>query len=160
MREKCWQVLNSLLVCKEHLDTNLVTSWKRTDFKEVIKPEIQGGSNMTRTNCDLFTHNQSRSYLNHLVHWKFVTRLEFSILKFLSSVLAVYLNSTACNLHSGVDKFKYVPDIGCSEWNILWFILCLVKHINRDSNFFCQFLKISFLSKVCGLILKTRKKNG
>jgi hypothetical protein len=28
---------------------------------------IQGGSNMTETNCDLFTHNQSRSYLNHLV---------------------------------------------------------------------------------------------
>jgi hypothetical protein len=22
---------------------------------------------MTGTNCDLFTHNQSRSYLNHLV---------------------------------------------------------------------------------------------
>ena len=29
---------------------------------------VQGGSNMTGTNCDLFTHSQSRSYLNHLVH--------------------------------------------------------------------------------------------
>ena len=29
--------------------------------------KIQGGSNMTGTNGDLFTHNQSRSYLNHLV---------------------------------------------------------------------------------------------
>jgi hypothetical protein len=29
---------------------------------------IQGGSNMTGTNCDLFTHNQSRSYLNYLVY--------------------------------------------------------------------------------------------
>jgi hypothetical protein len=28
---------------------------------------VQGGSNMTGTNCDLFTHNQCRSYLNHLV---------------------------------------------------------------------------------------------
>jgi hypothetical protein len=28
---------------------------------------VQGGSNMTGTNCDLFTHKQSRSYLNHLV---------------------------------------------------------------------------------------------
>ena len=27
---------------------------------------IQGSSNMTGTNCDLFTHKQSRSYLNHL----------------------------------------------------------------------------------------------
>ena len=25
---------------------------------------------MTGTNCDLFTHNQSRSYLNHLVKYK------------------------------------------------------------------------------------------
>jgi hypothetical protein len=29
---------------------------------------IHGGSNMTGTNCDLFTHNQFRSYLNHLVY--------------------------------------------------------------------------------------------
>jgi hypothetical protein len=29
---------------------------------------LQGGSNMTGTNCDLFTYNQSRSYLNHLVY--------------------------------------------------------------------------------------------
>ena len=28
---------------------------------------VKGGSNMTGTNCDLFTHNQSRSYFNHLV---------------------------------------------------------------------------------------------
>jgi hypothetical protein len=28
---------------------------------------ILGGSNMTGTNCDLFTHKSSRSYLNHLV---------------------------------------------------------------------------------------------
>ena len=28
---------------------------------------VQGGSNMTGTNCDLFTHKSSRSYLNHLV---------------------------------------------------------------------------------------------
>ena len=28
---------------------------------------VQGGSNITGTNSDLFTHNQSRSYLNHLV---------------------------------------------------------------------------------------------
>jgi hypothetical protein len=38
------------------------------DCKCRIEEEIQGGSNMTGTNCDLFTHNQSRSYLNHLVH--------------------------------------------------------------------------------------------
>ena len=28
---------------------------------------IQRGSNMTGTNCDLFTHKSSGSYLNHLV---------------------------------------------------------------------------------------------
>jgi hypothetical protein len=30
--------------------------------------EIQGGSTMTGTDCGLFTPNQSRSYLNHLVY--------------------------------------------------------------------------------------------
>jgi hypothetical protein len=29
---------------------------------------VQGGSNMTGKNCDLFTHKSSRSYLNHLVY--------------------------------------------------------------------------------------------
>jgi hypothetical protein len=29
---------------------------------------LQGGSNMTGKNCDLFTHKSSRSYLNHLVY--------------------------------------------------------------------------------------------
>jgi phosphatidylserine decarboxylase len=28
---------------------------------------VQGDSNMTGTNCDLFTHKSSWSYLNHLV---------------------------------------------------------------------------------------------
>jgi hypothetical protein len=28
---------------------------------------VQGGSNMTGTNCDLFTHKSSQSYFNHLV---------------------------------------------------------------------------------------------
>ena len=41
--------------------------WK--DKKFVFLWKLQGGSNMTGTNCDLFTHNQSRSYLNHLVFW-------------------------------------------------------------------------------------------
>ena len=38
-----------------------------TAYIHVTITQIQGGSNMTGTNCDLFTHNQSRSYLNHLV---------------------------------------------------------------------------------------------
>jgi hypothetical protein len=33
----------------------------------LIRFGVQGGSNMTGTNCDLFTHKSSRSYLNHLV---------------------------------------------------------------------------------------------
>jgi hypothetical protein len=39
------------------------------DLREFGWGDIQGGSNMTGTNCDLFTHNHSRSYLNHLVDW-------------------------------------------------------------------------------------------
>jgi hypothetical protein len=33
----------------------------------LLNSVLQGGSNITGTNCDLFTHNRSRSYLNHLV---------------------------------------------------------------------------------------------
>jgi hypothetical protein len=36
-------------------------------FTVINTVSIQGGSNMTGTNCDLFTHKESRSYLNHLV---------------------------------------------------------------------------------------------
>jgi hypothetical protein len=41
-------------------------------IKNIFNPDrsttiLQGGSNMTGTNCDLFTHKLSRSYLNHLV---------------------------------------------------------------------------------------------
>jgi hypothetical protein len=32
----------------------------------VYRRNVQGGSNMTGTNCDLFTHKSSWSYLNHL----------------------------------------------------------------------------------------------
>ena len=39
------------------------------------KGNVQGGSNMTGTNCDLFTHKSSRSYLNHLV---FIVRFSWS----------------------------------------------------------------------------------
>jgi hypothetical protein len=38
-------------------------------YSVVDYDNIQGGSNMTGINCDLFTHKQSRSYLNHLVAW-------------------------------------------------------------------------------------------
>jgi hypothetical protein len=38
-------------------------------FQRMKEPHffVQGGSNMTGTNCDLFTHKSSWSYLNHLV---------------------------------------------------------------------------------------------
>ena len=46
---------------------NTVTNNNRS-YEQQLRPIIQGGSNMTGTNCALFTHNQSRSYLNHLVY--------------------------------------------------------------------------------------------
>jgi hypothetical protein len=55
------------------LDEAVDLSYDRLLMNETIRVGIyiyiyiQGGSNMTRTNCDLFTHNQFRSYLNHLV---------------------------------------------------------------------------------------------
>ena len=34
---------------------------------------------MTGTNCDLFTHKSSRSYLNHLVHHNKLVKLQFIV---------------------------------------------------------------------------------
>jgi hypothetical protein len=65
--------------CGEQQNLNFVTQFPPVSryyntlrFKHNLRPDNfrcikQGGSNMTGTNCDLFTHNQSRSYLNHLV---------------------------------------------------------------------------------------------
>ena len=41
-----------------------MVSWTRLNMALYVK----GGLNMAGTNCDLFTHKMSRSYLNHLVH--------------------------------------------------------------------------------------------
>jgi hypothetical protein len=51
--KKCTSYLNA--VCKFYC---CITTYTKN---------VQGGSNMTGTNCDLFTHKQSRSYVNHLV---------------------------------------------------------------------------------------------
>jgi hypothetical protein len=41
----------------------------------ILLSTLQRGSNMTWTNCDLFTHKSSRSYLNHLVLYSRVQRI-------------------------------------------------------------------------------------
>jgi hypothetical protein len=53
------------------LTENLLRERWATEFIVRVKVDIvgniQGGPNMTGTNCDLFTYKSSRSYLNHLV---------------------------------------------------------------------------------------------
>jgi hypothetical protein len=51
----------------ERYTFHLPSSILQSVFLYQVQLEIQGGSNMTGTNCDLFTHKYSRSYLNHLV---------------------------------------------------------------------------------------------
>jgi hypothetical protein len=67
---------------------------------------------MTGTNCDLFTHNQSRSYLNHLVHLRFLccqdkghcTKYPVVRFEILTGVL-VRFRSLGCNTVSLGDWF-------------------------------------------------------
>ena len=40
--------------------------------------DIQGGSNMIGTNCDLFTHISSRSYLNNLVFHSLIILVQYT----------------------------------------------------------------------------------
>jgi hypothetical protein len=62
---------NVMVKSLESGTTVMVKSLLRNSFEKARKSphlrQIQCGSNITGTNCDLFTHNQSRSYLNHLV---------------------------------------------------------------------------------------------
>jgi hypothetical protein len=53
------------------IDSNVYFAFHSVFIKNVRSQLrlVQGGSNMTGTNCDLFTRNQSRSYLNHLVYF-------------------------------------------------------------------------------------------
>jgi hypothetical protein len=46
-----------------------------------VSRKIQDGSNMTGTNCDLFTHKSSRSYLNHLVFWRILVACRYTVLR-------------------------------------------------------------------------------
>jgi hypothetical protein len=49
------------------LQLSLSLACMHTKLPQSLLMKIKGGSNMTGTNCDLFTHKSSRSYLNHLV---------------------------------------------------------------------------------------------
>jgi hypothetical protein len=61
---------NRMVLIEKHdikyMQVSYLTTLKK--YQEEGCPIVQGGSNMTGTNCDLFTHKQSRSYLNHLVY--------------------------------------------------------------------------------------------
>ena len=59
--------LDTIMYSIQCIKINLSFMCKPTKCTFMKFLHIQGGSNMTGTNCDLFTHNQSWSYLNHLV---------------------------------------------------------------------------------------------
>jgi hypothetical protein len=54
---------------------------------------------MTGTNCDLFTHNQSRSYLNHLV----VTYIKINRLRWAGHVIRLEEQNSARSLSAVVE---------------------------------------------------------
>jgi hypothetical protein len=89
-----------------------------------ISSQLEGGSNMTGTNCDLFTHNQSRSYLNHLVpHKRHDLRKKFLNIKYVFQFSLQLLSETfiilriiqrdIINLYGSSHK---VPDIHSKTW--------------------------------------------
>jgi hypothetical protein len=69
----------------------------------------QGGSNMTGTNCDLFTHKSFRSYLNHLI---IKSRVEFE-----------NLNTYDWNSKFKMDCTKFWTNIHRTFW-FMWRDIC------------------------------------
>jgi hypothetical protein len=58
---------------------------------------VQGGSNMTGTNCDMFTHKSSRSYLKHLVHTTLIlTRVPDSLLPWKNNKYYIFVCLCVC----------------------------------------------------------------
>jgi hypothetical protein len=96
------------------------------------QPFVQGGSNMTGTNCDLFTHNQSRSYLNHLVPTTLTT-------VFLKHVYHSWGSSR--NILWGNQGLTY--DIFLSwnrclwKWQLWWLSRAWLSHSQRNKQKFC-----------------------
>jgi hypothetical protein len=96
MRVACWiSKMKSAKAhaCAVHLHPH-ASSHSRTHMlththTHTEKYVIQGGSNMTGTNCDLFTHKSSRSYLNHLVLITFPHQQWFGER---ASMLRIYVN--------------------------------------------------------------------
>jgi type IV secretory pathway VirB6-like protein len=65
-----WSVVKSLfhqVWCDYSISCLVLWLFQLHVFCNVCVCFVQGGSNMTGTNCDLFTHKSSGSYLNHLV---------------------------------------------------------------------------------------------
>jgi hypothetical protein len=76
-REMNWQVwLLMLMAFTDFVTMNTIfrsaTAHHKTQLPGLWIPQdkIQGGSNMTGTDFCVNIHNQSRSYLNHLVIWR------------------------------------------------------------------------------------------
>ena len=94
--------------------------------------KIQGGSNMTGTNCDLFTHKSSRSYLNHLVCVLQIFRTQpYSYIKNARSLLTVdnqtYVYTSSSFMHEPTSAhvlllLLLVIKGTCSWMHIYWFM--------------------------------------
>jgi hypothetical protein len=84
---------------------------------QLKKVFIQGGSNMTGTDYKLFTHNQSRSYLNHLVlAWQVSRNIAYECIQFL--VTFVKLRKAALGFVISVCPSVRMQQLG-SHWTDL-----------------------------------------
>ena len=63
---------------KSHCPVSNHFPCRSTKYRHNKTGNVQGGSNMTGTNCDLFTHKQCRSYLNHLVRSSYHATVTFT----------------------------------------------------------------------------------
>jgi hypothetical protein len=108
----CLQTCSSDVICVSCLQT-CSSEW-------CLSPYVQGGSNMTGTNCDLFTHNQSRSYLNHLVS---SASAPWNIELFLRCVLVAsvwFWESTLINSLNDINRLVFVMETLCFRLYEFW----------------------------------------
>jgi hypothetical protein len=91
---------------------------------------------MTGTNCDLFTHNQSRSYLNHLVH--------------IYVYIYIYIYTHTHTVHSSTPSFfkkeKEAIEVSSRQRSILKSVIQLLfAGLYIHYNFYKEFGGLNFL---------------
>jgi hypothetical protein len=111
--------------------------------------QVQGGSNMTGTNCDLFTHKEFRSYLNHLV-FRFISHLWVCCMCFDS--LETFQSPGLFSAEQKIKQFNVMLVLNTSLHKFVVYFRYFYLIIKKKSAFYVLFCVLTSLAD-CFLVI-------